>query len=72
LPGGGGESIFVPDFLGQTLAEVQRQAEGESLSLSILGAIEGRVVSQTPVAGTVLHGPERTVRLRFATTREEG
>jgi len=72
LPRGDGESIFVPDFLGQTLAEVQRQAEGESLEISILGAIEGRVVSQTPVAGTVLHGPDRTVRLRFAATREEG
>lgn len=63
---------FVPDFLGQTMAHAQRIAESQSLELSTLGAIEGQVVSQIPVAGTVLQGNDRTVRLRFATRREEG
>ena len=47
-------------------------AESESLELSTLGAIEGHVVSQVPVAGTVLEGTNRTVRLEFAPRREEG
>jgi membrane peptidoglycan carboxypeptidase len=63
---------FVPDFLGQTIAHAQRLAESEALEISTLGAIEGRVVSQLPVAGTVLEGANRTVQLRFATGREEG
>jgi cell division protein FtsI (penicillin-binding protein 3) len=63
---------FVPDFLGQTMAHAQRLAETEALEISTLGAIEGRVVSQHPVAGTVLEGANRTVQLRFATRREEG
>ena len=54
------------------VAHAQRLAESESLELSTLGAIEGHVVSQLPVAGTVLQGTNRTVRLRFATSREEG
>lgn len=53
-------------------------AQSESLDITTLGAIEGRVVSQSPVPGTVLDGNDRTVRLRFephqasATRREEG
>jgi len=66
------DPVFVPDFLGQTMARAQRIAESESLEISTLGAIEGQVVSQLPVAGTVLQGTNRTVRLRFATRREEG
>ena len=54
------------------VAHAQRLAESESLEISTLGAIEGPVVSQLPVAGTVLQGTNRTVRLRFATSREEG
>ena len=65
------ESVFVPDFLGQTMAHAQRLAESESLEISILGAIEGRVVSQLPVAGTVIHGNDRRIQLHFATRREE-
>ncbi len=66
------EPVFVPDFLGQTMAHAQRLAESESLEISTFGAIEGHVVSQLPVAGTVLEGTNRTVRLRFAPRREEG
>ena len=66
------EPVFVPDFLGQTLAVARRLAESESLTISANGAADGRVVSQIPVAGTVLHGADRTIRLRFAATREEG
>ena len=66
------EPVFVPDFLGHSMAHAQRLAESESLEISTLGAIEGHVVSQLPVAGTVLQGTNRTVRLRFATSREEG
>ncbi|MFK7898434.1 MAG: penicillin-binding transpeptidase domain-containing protein [Myxococcota bacterium] len=66
--------VFVPDFSGQTIAHAQRIAENEALEITILGAIEGRVVSQIPVPGTVLVGADRTVRLRFESrpSREEG
>ena len=63
---------FVPDFSGQTMARARDLAAGESLVITTLGAIEGRVVSQLPVPGTVLVGHDRTVRLRFASRREEG
>ena len=68
------DAVFVPDFSGQTIAHAQYIAENEALELTILGAIEGRVVSQIPVPGTVLIGQDRTVRLRFESrpTREEG
>ncbi len=66
------EPAFVPDFLGQTMGNAQRIAESESLEISTVGAIEGRVVSQLPVAGSVLEGANRTVQLRFAQRREEG
>lgn len=65
-------TTFVPDFTGHDLASAQRMAESESLTLSTLGAIEGRVVSQMPAAGSVVHGSERTIRLKFARGREEG
>ena len=68
----GGEPAFVPDFSGQTIELAMRTAADELLEITTLGAIEGRVVSQIPVPGTVLVGPDRTVRLRFAPTREEG
>ncbi|MEZ4332841.1 MAG: penicillin-binding transpeptidase domain-containing protein [Myxococcota bacterium] len=66
------EPVFVPDFLGRTISSARRIAASESLEIAPTGAVDGRVVSQTPVAGTVIHGADRTVRLRFAGTREEG
>jgi len=63
---------FVPDFSGQTMAHARNVAASESLEITTLGAIEGRVVSQLPVPGTVLVGNDRTVRLRFVARREEG
>ncbi len=68
------DDVFVPDFSGHTIAHAQRIAESESLDITIVGAIEGRVVSQIPVPGTVLIGADRTVRLRFESrpSREEG
>jgi len=69
---------FVPDFHGTTMALARRMAQTESLDITTRGAIEGRVVSQFPVPGTVLDGGDRTVRLRFeprearAARREEG
>ena len=63
---------FVPDFSGQTMARARHIAASASLDITTLGAIEGRVVSQLPVPGTVLVGNDRTVRLRFAWQREEG
>jgi cell division protein FtsI (penicillin-binding protein 3) len=62
---------FVPDFYGQTMARARRVAATESLGITTLGAIEGRVVSQRPVPGTLLVGHNRTVRLQFAALREE-
>jgi len=66
------DPIFVPDFSGQTMARARYVAASESLQITTLGAIEGRVVSQRPVPGTVLEGDDRTVRLRFAARQEEG
>jgi len=57
--------VFVPDFEGKTMARARSLAERESLEITTLGAIEGRVVSQVPIPGTVLEGGDRTVRLRF-------
>jgi cell division protein FtsI (penicillin-binding protein 3) len=63
---------FVPDFSGQTMARARYVAASEALKITTQGAIDGRVVSQMPVPGTVLGGNERTVRLRFSSRREEG
>ena len=63
---------FVPDFSGQTMARARHIAASEALRITTLGAIEGRVVSQLPVPGTLLKGDDRTVRLRFEARREEG
>jgi hypothetical protein len=54
------------------MARARYVAASESLKITIQGAIEGRVVSQMPVPGTVLVGNDRTVRLRFSSRREEG
>jgi cell division protein FtsI (penicillin-binding protein 3) len=66
------DPAFVPDFEGQTMARARRLAESESLEITTLGAIDGRVVSQSPVPGTVLAGKDRTVRLRFEPARPRG
>ena len=63
---------LVPDFSGQTMARARYVAASESLQITTRGAIGGRVVSQLPVPGTVLEGDDRTVRLQFASLREEG
>ena len=63
------ELVFVPDFEGTTMARARRLAASESLEITTLGAIEGRVVSQFPIPGTVLEGGDRTVRLRFEQRR---
>ncbi|MFP6655026.1 MAG: penicillin-binding transpeptidase domain-containing protein, partial [Myxococcota bacterium] len=62
-------AIFVPDFYGQTVARVRRIAAIDSLRIRTRGAIDGRVVSQLPVPGTLLAGKDRTVRLQFADLR---
>ena len=66
------EAAFVPDFSGLTIARAMATAQRELLEIRTKGAIEGHVVSQIPVPGTVLEGADRTVRLRFATHHEEG
>jgi cell division protein FtsI (penicillin-binding protein 3) len=66
------DPTFVPDFSGQTMARARYVAASEALKITTQGAIDGRVVSQMPVPGTVLGGNERTVRLRFSSRREEG
>lgn len=66
------EAVFVPDFSGQTMTRAIGIARGESLILSVIGATDGHVVSQVPVPGTVLDGQDRTVRLEFAPSPQEG
>jgi cell division protein FtsI (penicillin-binding protein 3) len=66
------DPVFVPDFSGQTMARARYVAASESLKIMTRGAIEGRVVSQRPVPGTILAGDKRTVRLRFSMLQEEG
>ena len=73
---------FVPDFQGRTIVGALHIAERDSLDITPVGAVEGRVVSQSPVPGTVLEAGQRTVRLvfeapasarpRVASRREEG
>ena len=53
----------------EVVAGARRLAALESLEITTLGAIEGRVVSQFPIPGTVLEGGDRTVRLRFEQRR---
>ncbi len=71
-------AAFVPDFEGLPLAAAREIAESESLEITTQGAVEGRVVSQSPVPGTVLDGEDRAVRLHLelrtasAMWREEG
>jgi len=62
----------VPDFSGQSITHAKRLAQSESLTISVFGATNGRVVSQLPVPGTVLEGKDRTVLLEFAPRQEEG
>ena len=66
------DPVFVPDFSGQTMARARYVAASESLKIMTRGAIEGHVVSQRPVPGTILAGDDRTVRLQFSIHREEG
>ncbi|MBW2698421.1 MAG: PASTA domain-containing protein [Deltaproteobacteria bacterium] len=68
----GRASAFVPDFHGESLTSAKEIAAGASLKLQVSGLARGRVVRQSPVAGTIVDGKQRTVVLRFSTEREEG
>ena len=63
------DMVFVPDFEGASMARARRLAALDELEITTVGAIEGRVVSQSPVPGTVLDGGNRRVRLRFERSR---
>ena len=61
-------SIESPDALFEQIRvkwQIKQNQVMRELKITTLGAIEGRVVSQVPIPGTVLEGGDRTVRLRF-------
>jgi cell division protein FtsI (penicillin-binding protein 3) len=71
-PPGDDGLYLVPDFHGRSLDVARRIAAQASVRLRVKGAAGGRVVRQSPVAGTIVAGSERTVVLSFSTQREEG
>jgi cell division protein FtsI (penicillin-binding protein 3) len=66
------EMVLVPNFRGESLADAKRMASQDALDRKASGSSTGRVVEQSPPAGTILGGPSRTVVLRFGRAREEG
>ncbi len=58
-----GDRVFLPDFQGLTVAEVQRAAAGARVQIEVEG--RGRAVSQDPGPGTILTRGEKRVRVRF-------
>ena len=65
-------TVLVPDFRGETLAAARRVAAGEALEVRVHGPDNGRVVSQSPAAGSIIGGRDRTVILSMSTAHEEG
>jgi cell division protein FtsI (penicillin-binding protein 3) len=65
-------TVLVPDFRGSSLDRAKRLAASESLDVRIHGSARGRVVGQSPAAGTIIGGSDRTVILSFAAGHEEG
>ncbi len=56
------EKVLVPDLAGLSLREALRRVRGSGLEVRVSGV--GRVVGQSPAAGTVL-GPERVLKLKL-------
>jgi cell division protein FtsI (penicillin-binding protein 3) len=65
-------SVLVPNFHGESIASAKRKAAAEALDLRVLGGNGGRVVDQSPAAGTIVAGSQRTIQLSFSPAREEG
>ncbi len=65
-------TVMVPDFRGTTIEAARRIAAGESLDIRLRGAGSGRVIGQSPAAGSIVDGRERTITLSLATSSEEG
>jgi hypothetical protein len=65
-------TVLVPDFRGETLAGARRVAASESLEVRAHGPGSGRVVAQSPAAGSIVGGSDRTIILSLSSTREEG
>lgn len=65
-------TVMVPDFRGQTIDAARRIAAAESLDVRIQGAGGDRVASQSPAAGSIVDGRERTITLNLAHARGEG
>ena len=58
------ESVFLPDFRGETVASVLRMAARDSIVIEIHGS--GLAVDQSPVPGTVVVGRHKLVRVSFS------
>ena len=65
-------SVMVPDFQGESLDSARRLASRESLDLRVVGSVRGLVTGQSPAPGTILVGPDRTVKLSFQAGLGEG
>jgi cell division protein FtsI (penicillin-binding protein 3) len=65
-------SVLVPDFQGESIDSARRLAARESLDLRVVGSGRGLVVGQSPAPGTIVVGPDRTVKLSFQSGLGEG
>jgi cell division protein FtsI (penicillin-binding protein 3) len=65
-------TVLVPSFHGKSHANAVLIAAVDALVVRVQGSGQGRVVEQTPAAGTIVGGRRRTVVLKFEPTREEG
>jgi cell division protein FtsI (penicillin-binding protein 3) len=59
-----GEQFLVPDFSGQSVAEVRRATAGTGLQVQTDG--EGTAIEQDPAPGTILDASSSVVRVRFS------
>jgi membrane peptidoglycan carboxypeptidase len=59
-----GDRILLPDFRGLTLDQVRSIAAGKPIRIEAVGT--GRAVAQEPEPGSIIAGPVRRVRIRFA------
>ncbi len=65
-------TVLVPDFRGENMAGARRLADRDSLEVRVHGTGRGRVVGQSPAAGTIMGGDDRIIILSFSTIQEEG
>lgn len=66
------DTVLVPDFRGASLDGANRLAARDALEVRIHGSGRGRVIGQSPAAGTIMGADDRIIILSFSVAREEG